>query len=71
VFRAAAGKYLGVNEARIEDGVNARYVIAHDGFEPALRLRAIQGVTRVRGQRMTMILKVEEQASECWACRGS
>ena len=62
VLRATAGKYLRINKARIEHRVNARYVLAYDGFEPALRLRAIQRVARVGGQWMAMVLQVEQQA---------
>jgi hypothetical protein len=41
MFGSAAGEYLGVNETRIEHGVNTSDILPHDGFQPALRLRAI------------------------------
>src|SRR5882724_10578896 len=42
VFASRIGKNLRVDESLVEHGIHARYVFANNGFEPALRLSAVE-----------------------------
>ena len=42
VFATGIGKHLHVDESLIEHGGDARNVLAKDGFQPALRLGAVE-----------------------------
>src|SRR5260370_41115116 len=61
VFDARIGKNLRVDEALIEHRIDARDVLAYDRFQPALRLRAVERMARIVGQRVTMNLQIMEE----------
>jgi len=52
-----AGEDLRVHKARIQRGIHARHVLAHQAFQPTLRLRPVKSVPRVADQRMTIDFK--------------
>src|SRR5579883_2701586 len=52
VFAAGVGEDLRVNESGVENRIDARDVLAHERFEPALGLRAKKRVTRIACQRI-------------------
>src|SRR5260370_34595930 len=51
VFAPGIGKNLSVNKPLIEHGINARDVLANDGFQPALRLSEVERMARITGHR--------------------
>src|SRR6266704_1710226 len=71
VFVPRIGKNLGVDEALIEHGIDARDVLADDRFQPALRLRAVERMARIVGQRVTMNLQIMEEMLQSGPRSGS
>ena len=64
VLAAAIGENLSVDKTRIESGVDARDVVANQGFEPPFGLRAIQRIARLACERMTVRLEFVQQTLE-------
>src|SRR5260370_5120360 len=71
VFVAGIGKNLSVNKPLIEHGINARDVLANDGFQPALRLSAVERMARIAGQRVAINLQIVQQIIQGGARTGS
>lgn len=49
VFASGIGKNLRVDESLVEHGIHARHVFSYDGFQPALRLSAVERMARIAG----------------------
>jgi len=64
VFAARFGEYLAVDISRIKRGIDAGDIFSNQRFEPALWLRAIERMTRIIGQRMTIHLEMLHQVYE-------
>src|SRR5713226_3137159 len=71
VFAARIGKNLSVDESLVEHGVDARNVLAHNGFQPALRLSAEKRMARVVGQRVTVHFQVLQKTLQSRSRSGS
>src|SRR6266849_5941023 len=57
VLAPGIGKNLRVDEPLIEQGIDARDVLANEGFQPALRLNAVERMARIAGQRVAVNLQ--------------
>jgi hypothetical protein len=62
VFAASIGENLRVDETLIPCGIHPRDVLANDGFQPALRLRAVARMARLRRKRVTMDFEIVKTA---------
>src|SRR2546425_12761641 len=58
---AGCGKHLRIDKSRIKSSVDPRDLLAHQRFEPALGLGAIERMLRVGGQRIAVKLEIAEE----------
>src|SRR5260370_24103847 len=71
VLAPGIGKNLRVDERLIEQGVDARDVLANEGFQPALRLNAVQRMARIAGQRVAVNFQIMQKLLQRGAGSGS
>jgi len=58
VFAPGIGKHLRIDKSLIEHGIDACDVFANHGFQPALRLSAVERMARVSGQRVAVNFQI-------------
>jgi hypothetical protein len=61
VFTAGIGENLCLNKAPVKLHIDARDVFSNNRFQPALRLRAIQRMSRIGSQRLPVDVKISQQ----------
>src|SRR5260370_1420398 len=71
VFTPGIGKNLGVYKPLIEDGIDARDVLANDGFQPALRLDAVERMASIAGKRVAVNFQIMQKMLQGTARSGS
>ena len=58
MFAPAIGKNLRVYESLIEHGIDACNVLANDGFQPTLGLKAVERMARIAGKRVAVNFQI-------------
>jgi hypothetical protein len=71
VFAPGIGKNLCLHEALIEHGIDARDVLANDGFQPALGLGAIERMARIAGKWVAVNFQLMQKMLQGRARSGS
>ncbi len=61
VFASDIGKNLSVDESPIEHRIDARDVLANNGFQPALRLGAVEQMASIAGERVAMNFQIMQK----------
>src|SRR5271169_3018676 len=64
VFASRVRKHLCIDESLVEHGIHTRYVFANNGFQPALRLSAVERMARIAGQRVALNLQFMQKVLE-------
>ena len=71
MFAPGIGKNLRVYESLIEHGIDARDVLANDGFQPALGLDAIERMARIFGKWVAVNFQIMQKMLQGRARSGS
>jgi len=71
VFAFGIGKNLRVYESLIEHGIDARDVLANDGFQPALGLDAVERMARSAGKQVAVNFQLMQKMLQGGARSGS
>src|SRR6266849_57459 len=71
VLAPGIGQNLRVDEPLIEQGIDARYVLANEGFQPALGLHTVERMALIAGQRVAVNFQFMQKMLKGGARSGS